>query len=365
MIGEKIVSTVSKTAMTQAQNKFFSKLYDDIFGYWRIYDFLNLHCKIFSKGSTTIESEEVFWSSILKKNYKGNKCVPKKLNNGDVVTLKDFFMSEWAPKLPGQAWTVKSSKDISESLKHIDKKVELGNKMYEVIDPYGKNKIVSAGYGSIRTNPGIGNNDFYAYFSLVTEKNWYCDLGIPIVVSKQVYQKCQDFLSEGTSAWVREMKGIFIADLTLPIDNIIPHALGARYTNEQHDILTRALGLPKCFIYISSPMDINLGYHNTHPECTAWTMFETELAHEPIRYTYACFNPKVKDSIEEAVAFINYYVNEYDGKKIITDFDGKIQRLNSSTNLTTNLIQSNNGIQELFVTVETVDRWREQLFRPF
>jgi hypothetical protein len=74
-------------------------------------------------------------------------------------------------------------------------------------------------------------------------------------------------------------------------------------------------------------------YNKSHPEAIAWTMFKTDLIEEPLRLTYARFNPLDEESITEATEFINQYVLGFDGTEILTDFDGQKRRLISKSNL--------------------------------
>jgi hypothetical protein len=62
-------------------------------------------------------------------------------------------------------------------------------------------------------------------------------------------------------------------------------------------------------------------------------MFKTNVKREPLRLTYAAFNPIDGDSAKEAVEFINNYVFEFGGIEILTDFDGQKRRLVSKSTL--------------------------------
>jgi len=282
----------------ETKKRFFGELLDDILGYWRIYDGLKLKFLSRIKNAVEIKTENEFWYSILSDRYAGEidgDYLP--LRNGQIIKLKDFFISEWAPKLPGQAWTIQGSKDLIEAYKRIDKRIKFNDKLYSVLDPYGKEKVVSAGYGSIRLNPKIGSEDFYMYMSLVTKRNWHCDLGIPLVVSKSVYNEFYKYAKYG-APWVEGMEGVLHFQEDLPFKIIIPHAIGARISEELEEVLRYKPFLPKCHVYVSSPLNIKFKLNDSHPNCTAWTMFETHSSREPYRYTYTKCDPNDNESIQ-------------------------------------------------------------------
>jgi len=66
-------------------------------------------------------------------------------------------------------------------------------------------------------------------------------------------------------------------------------------------------------------------------------------------------------TLQDAVEFIDYYVHEYNGKRIITDFDGKQPRLSARVNLTENPIRSFRGRKELKRIVGKVNKWVKSL----
>jgi hypothetical protein len=89
----------------EASQRYFGRLFEDVVGYLNLYDYLQL--KIMNvRGKSKLASVESFWFSILRDKfahrYTGS-FTPMK--SGDYVKLKDVFMTEWAPKLPGQIWT--------------------------------------------------------------------------------------------------------------------------------------------------------------------------------------------------------------------------------------------------------------------
>lgn len=87
-----------------AKRHFFQKLLDDTFGYYRIYDNLKLRLKGCLNETITINSSREFWTKVIENSPD---IVHKQL-----VRLKDFFISEWVPKLPGQVWTPEGQQNL-------------------------------------------------------------------------------------------------------------------------------------------------------------------------------------------------------------------------------------------------------------
>ncbi|NLA48875.1 MAG: hypothetical protein GX876_05360 [Bacteroidales bacterium] len=102
-------------------------------------------------------------------------------------------------------------------------------------------------------------------------------------------------------------------------------------------------------------MNIKLCSNNTYPDVVAWTIFKTINDYEPLRFTYATFNPNKKGSLEYSIDFIKNYVTDFGGTRILTDFDGKIRRLNSSVDLGIGLkIKDSPVFGDM---MQTIDKW--------
>lgn len=172
--------------------------------------------------------------------------------------------------------------------------------------------------------------------SLVNKPHWNCDYGIPVVVSRSVYNKFKKYAANG-APYLESIEGVIHLHEDLPFSQLLPKAIGAQLSKESESTLRYRPGLPRCYLHVTSPLLLKAKYNNSHPDATAWTMFQTNLKREPFRYTYTTFNPLLRDSVDEAVEFINWYVKDYDGKMIVTDFDGMLPRLEANIPINTNL----------------------------
>jgi hypothetical protein len=341
----------------EAKKRFLGSLLDDTIGYWRVYDRLKL--KVLSNVAekrADFRSENEFWYSILGDRFAGPK--PKKFvaaRPGQVVRFKDCFASDWVPKLPGRAWTVDGVQDLQEGLRHVAYGVEVDNQMHVILGPLGKEKVLAAGYGSVRLNPGVTNSDWYTCLSLTTAGNWQCDLGIPLVVSKPVYE---EFARHGASGapWIESIEGILHIGEDLPLKELLPAAIGAKLPDGLDSILRFRPFLPKCFVYVSSPLNVQFRYNDSHPTCTAWTVFERRHD-QRLRYTYTKFDPSEADSTRDAVEFINQYVRRFDGKRILVDFDGREPKLEAAVRLKTDPLRSRKSVSVLKEVLQGIGDW--------
>jgi len=340
-----------------ATKRFFGQMWDDFLGYMRVYEYIKLKAAKVTGKTLSIPSVESFWYSILGDKFGGNKHTKyQKLRDGDVLKLKNVFIADWAPKLPGKAWTLEGIHDSNEAQQNIDGFLEVDSKYYAVLPPEAKERVVAAGYGSIRIARRTRDNDHFMYMSLVNEDGWHCDLGIPVVVSRQVYDQFYRYAEHG-APWLREIEGVLHLDEDLPFEYLVPKAIGALLSPEAEATLRYRAGLPKCYLHVVSPLTVKPTYNDSHPSATAWAQFKCNRRIQPYRYTYTMFDPSAEDSIEMASAFIKGYAKQYDGTKIITDFDGQRPRLEAEIPLTSSPLQYVKNRAKVIKLVRDYDSW--------
>jgi hypothetical protein len=341
----------------------FGRLFDDVVGYLNLYDYIKLKA-IDLTGKSKEISLPSFWYSVLGDKFSGAAQASfAPLKPGDIVTMKDVFITDWGPKLPGQIWTAQGVESLRQGQRRVDGYAQLrGGGFTLVLDPYGKEKSISAGLGSVRIKPDMRDKEYCAYLSLVSEENWQCDYGIPIVASRSVYEKFRKY-SELGAPWVEKLEGVVHLHEDIPLKTLIPKAIGAKLSVETEETLRFRPNLPKAFIYVSSPLSMKLKYNNSHPLATAWTMYETDLRRSPFRYSYFVFSPTNANNFDEATEFLKGYAQQYDGKKIITDFDGIVPRLEASIPLSSNPMKKNK--KEAKHLIEGLDDWVKSSFHRF
>ena len=162
--------------------------------------------------------------------------------------------------------------------------------------------------------------------------------------------------------WIERFDGILQIGEDLPVQAQLPAAIGATLPDGLDSILRFRPFLPKCFVYVASPLNVKFRYNDSHPPCSAWTVFEARGTH-PYRYTYTSFDPYKPDSARDAVTFINWYVQRYQGKRILVDFDGREPKLVAAVPLTKDPLKSRKSVTALDGVLRGVGRWAKEVDR--
>lgn len=353
---------MSRELIGQAQKTFFGQVLHDVFGYWRIYEWLKLRVRSQLDGYLDVASEAEFWYPILGDAF-GEKPPDSYLPImfGQPVKLRDVFLTEWVPKLPGQSWTRAGIEDLLKGKARVDIWQRFDDELYAILDPYGKEQVLSAGWGSVRLNPNISGNDGYMLLNAVTAGEWFTDRGIPVVVSAPVYREFRK-LSDHGAVWAQELKGRAFVRTPPPVAVSIPTAIGAKLTPELEDALRTAPGLPQACVLVESPLDIKLKLNDSHPPIVAWAAFEMSTNSTGIGFTYTEIQPEVEEEVREGVNFIHWYAEHYGEGTVITDFDGQVRRLRrTQVRLTSDPMQNRRSRSALSRLLARIDQGQRTL----
>lgn len=346
---------------------FFGLVWEDVAGYLRVYEYLKLRLRGHVGNAKKVPTPASFWHSLLGERFAGSErpaYVP--LRDGDVVRMKNLFLTEWIPKLPGRIWTSEGQAEIAKGQKDISRYLEIESKMYPVLGLGGKQSVLSGGYGSIRLRRlPSRNEDRFMMLGLVDESHWNSDFSIPVLVSRAVYRKFQEHAEHG-APWVKKLEATLVVGEDPPLTQVIPRAIGAELSEATEETLRYRPSLPRCYLYLQSPLSLDLAYNDSHPSATAWTMFRRRAAasagSEPsFGYTYTPFEPDNPESVDEAVEFINWYVREHGGTTIQTDFDGQVPRLEAAIPISVDPLRSRKPAVRRLVT--GLDRWTQSSLR--
>lgn len=346
------------------EKNIISRILEDVVNYFKVYDFLKIKAKQYQAPKILVKSEAEYWFNILGDNcFQTQNLNYYDFEDGQIIEFKDFFLTDWCPKIPGNLWTKESQRIIKDSTGKATNILQINNELFYTFHPFEKKRLVTAGYGSIRVNPSENNPDNYMLMSMVSPGNyWHTDYGIPVVVSKNVYEEWKKYSAKG-APWIESCEGILIRDRNIPISKLIPDALGAKLPPELEDALTLRPNLPKCFIYFPSKLNLKFRYNDSHPKATAWTLFESNQS-DLLQYTYIGFTPYKKEEENNAISFINEYVKNYNGKKILTDFDGILPRLEAEISLQNDpLIASKKQCRSILKKVDEYDKKLSKYYR--
>ena len=254
------------------------------------------------------------------------------LRDGDPVRLRGFFASSWVPKLPGRLWTAGGQKEILKGEGQSRSLVQVGDTEHLALDPYGKSLVLSGGYGSVQASLDVGTQDNYSIFSAVSHDAWHCDYGIPVIVSERVFNAINAEYAHGAPEV--DIEGICVIGHNLPLRSLIPTAIGAELSDSLIEALRACPFLPKCYVYVGSPLSVTVRANQSHPPIVAWTSFASRSG-APHSTTFARVDEPLKtEALREAADFLTSYVRRY-GSSIITDFDGREPKLQSDINLNT------------------------------
>ena len=136
-------------------------------------------------------------------------------------------MTEWAPKLPGRVWTKDGDRNLIEGITDIEGQISIYDKVYNVLGPKGKNKMMMGGFGSVRVKPKA-NDDYCMLLNAVSVDDWHCDFGIPIIVSKSVYEQYLRYFHNEGAPEIAELTGILILNEAINYFDVVPTAIGAK-----------------------------------------------------------------------------------------------------------------------------------------
>jgi len=355
-----------ETIAAELALKFFGCVWEDTFGYLRLHEFLKLRASaVVSKRPLRISSVAEFWYGVLGDRFSTTSINYQPIHNGDLVRFRGGFLSEWVPKLPGQLWTAEGSVDLAIGLMSVEGTRRYGDDMYTILDPYGKSKVLNAGHGSVRLARSSGPSDHFACLALVDEDRWNCDYGVPIIVSRQVFEEFERHAGSGSPA-IRSLEGVVRTGSDLPLSQLIPRTIGGELSKASEESLRLRPGLPRCYVHVVSPLSVKFLYNDSHPDITAWTMYATRAAQRTSRsreprygYSYVTLNPLFSGAHEEAAQFLRHYAMDHRGVRLVTDYDGVVPRLAAEIPLTRNPISKTpKAVKKLG---RGIDRWAKDV----
>jgi hypothetical protein len=174
----------------------------------------------------------------------------------------------------------------------------------------------------------LHRGDHYEYKLLCATSSGKCDAGIPLVVTRGVWEQIRDqILSEGA---VKADILAFYSPLPVRYEDILVET-GTALSGHLKTFLSFTQYVPRYCLFVESILQIKKKRSKSSVQATAWTLFKTKEvdAALPYSFTYHCFDPQNEVSIKEAAEFIQGYVNDYKSEEVLTEFDEKIRRLSS------------------------------------
>lgn len=240
----------------------------------------------------TIKNNREFWEAVLH-------SASRPLN---WIELVNFKVTDWFPSSPGVYHTSKARQAREEANRHLTYIEGMA-----CFDPYGKSHMVDGGIGSVRFKPQ--NIEGIESWICTATSDQYCHSGIPIIVPESVMSKI-GFGSRRKFKIVGQLK-------------FLPDSFSSSY-------YTHLVNIPQVYIHVDNVLTCNELEQGCPVKITPIAFFEGQAYGEEQqqlfqieREQYATFmtcHADVISEIDQAVVWLEKYVENYDGK-IITNFD--------------------------------------------
>jgi hypothetical protein len=316
--------------------KFIDPFSTSFLNYFRLWSYIDKRLiNIISRGRTHKYKEvSKFWRDVHNKDIKA----------GDRIILKEVFLTEWVPRLPGELW--KKSIDAK------TKKVGV-TEAERIIETPNIPKIIffSSFYPNLLRNPPVGvvrfpynmSRHYYTVLSATSLEGWFCDLGIPIIVSKPVFGKFLEARLKNNSVEA-DITGYLVIDEALDIFenkltwNMVPQ--------EFKKVIQENRTLMKAYLLIDSPLDIKCRTHGQHPPAFIWAFRKSQLKNittpskkYPDQYEFLSVSTDTKDAnvmrnITNWLRSSSFKINDDDEElvfcpfQVVTEFDTRGENLN-------------------------------------
>jgi hypothetical protein len=248
--------------------------------------------EILAYDNNNSPGDKYFWKEIMVGN----------LLKGQKIRLLNFQISPWFPRKPGLFWSHDAASARERAFRY---HVEQENHRGFVLDVYGKTLMTELG--------GIGSVNFKKDrdFVLITAtSSGNTEEGIPIVCRKNVWQQIEKEFSKGN---------LIEVDLQGHLVNI---------DRENDSFFLRSPSIPRIALLINSLLNIKIKASRLRINVTPWTVFETTDRGRPYGFTYVNHN-LFNDSIDDSKKWITDYVENHNGKVILTDFDENLHQLHA------------------------------------
>ncbi len=291
-------------------------------GYFNLPTYLKIKKGQLFGRMTEYTTEKQFWRDAIGPYFY--QKAERKLNSGHLIKLKNFIITEWFPRCPGIMWTQEGQKNQQIATKYYTTRHEFDNASKGIFLPAGKSKMILGGFGSIR----LAKTDDRDYHVLCATSSGICDGGIPLVVTTNVYDQIKEELFDN-GAILATLEGIYSE---VPIDwgtTVMSSPSSDELVTKLRYQLSNSLHIPRNCLLVESRLQLGKisKIQGKSVRATAWTLYKDWMGYS---FTYSNFDPRNEDTILRSVQFIEEYVAYFGGKKMLTEFDGKIRRIRST-----------------------------------
>jgi hypothetical protein len=236
-----------------------TELASSFINYLHLYSWFEIQThKLVTGRKFRFKSVEKFWELILNEELKP----------GDIVQIDEGFLTDWIPKIAGQAW--KSLPKTSSSVIDLNK-IRQGHH-------FASDGIVDNNHlrplGVVRLPYGTSNKNF-AVLSITTFDCWSVDLAIPVLVSKEVYYSFVKSRHHNQSVEA-DIEAVLQFGNYPVFNNSFMALFNSSLNPDFINQITSPLSLPRIYLRLTSPLNSRFKTHNSHPKGTIWTFLKTE-----------------------------------------------------------------------------------------
>ena len=274
-----------------------------LYNYYGLKDYCSfLYDDIFREGSNIVEIEAYNYDHIQGDRIFWAKVLSKQLKKGQKLRLKDFQISPWFPRIPGQYWTPEAcnAREYAFS-RHIEEENENGI----VFDVFGKTLMTQVG--------GIGSVNFNKdrdYVLVTATASGFTDEGIPIICRKNVWEQIEKKIDE---------QKMIEVDIDGTLVNI---------NSEDSSLFLRTGGVPRVAVLLNSILNIKIRESALGIKVCPWTIFETDNEDKPYGFTYKTHSLFI-DDIKQTNIWLDRYIDSNKGKARLTDYDEDLNYFNA------------------------------------
>lgn len=332
--------------------------------HWRLWEWLNgrLTYVLSRRPPVRPDSLRSLWLAIRKNEIKDGDFIEFKTSHANGTY---WYLQEWVPRAPGSAWLndnlFELQSDVLETvlldlhgipkLLHTNKiSEEQFDFLYQFYGPFSHwEQRYKAGHSNEHFNdrlgvyrPALGSNeDKYALLGLVTQKEFFADLGFPILVSKEVYKKFSEAQDSGNAVEIEALVQVQEVQRSGEFDAYI-QAIGSDINAKLASAINNPIGFRNLVGYVQSPLDLSVGISTSHPKATirieGYNGKRLSQRHGIIMINRCRIaNPADDRDLRMGLDFLLGEDHQFGTIMVpVTDFDGRIRRFRSIAPIATN-----------------------------
>jgi len=266
------MNSISSTML----QKTTEKVSNSVLNYYHLWTWLDnkITNKLSGRKTRTYNSVADFWHDIIN----------QEIIDGDIVSFNEIFVSDWMPRQAGMGWIDPimsfdmiqndETKAIEKELKRLHKEEFMGKRKgcfsYSVSAINNPEKSTDRHFhqGVVRL-PFGDNNENFAALSFTSADSWSVDLGIPLIVSKSVFNEFNRSRQKKNAPEASFTATVHFKHNPLLRSEFVS-SLNSSINKDFLKRITQCTYLPDIFLKIISPIDIVLRTNNTHPPGDLW-----------------------------------------------------------------------------------------------